>query len=325
MGFSTASDPKSGSKSKTNNRKSVTVRAETIKAATTSRTAASCTNKSKQQQHSSTNNRISGKNILEGQKRTKIGVSTVGDLRAPAAAAATKQQKQHQTEAKTDKNNTKKSNNSSANILESEKRQGWVFRARPTWPRPSLATTHFGHDLLWPRSHRLFPRSVLGICEGEDGEWKGRARKWGRWGAEGVGTQTQKKCGGQKGGSFEGWGAQTFALFFLLPPPIFILFSISGDLLVSFFLSRGVRGLPHGNLTAKTSTFEVPTEKNNQNSTRRPPVRGRKTREDPQREKKRMKMGVGRKKKREILGGPAEGGKVRLAKVGRGQSRSWPK
>ena len=71
---------------------------------------------------------------------------------------------------------------------------------------------------------------------------------------------------------------------FFPPTPIFILFF---SLRVS---SRGilvVSGVPQDNLRAKTSTFEVPTD---QNTTKIP-------REDPQREEKRMKMGVGEGKK----------------------------
>ena len=53
------------------------------------------------------------------------------------------------------------------------------------------------------------------------------------WGLSRVGT---RKVGGA-----EGWGAQNFAFFFfLLPPPCSFFFSLSGCLLVSFFLSPGV-------------------------------------------------------------------------------------
>ena len=85
------------------------------KAGQTTEKAKQCTNKKssnnnrkstinkphKQQQHSSTNNITSSKNILEGQKRAKIGFSMVGDLEAPAAAAATKQQKQQKQQQRT--------------------------------------------------------------------------------------------------------------------------------------------------------------------------------------------------------------------------------
>ena len=54
------------------------------------------------------------------------------------------------------------------------------------WARPTLATTCFGHGLT-----DFWPRSVLGIYEGEEGEeGSGRAREWGGgggWGPEGSG------------------------------------------------------------------------------------------------------------------------------------------
>ena len=53
----------------------------------------------KTQENIESSNGNSTTNILEGQKRTKIGFSTVGDLKAPAAAA-TKQQKQQQKNRK---------------------------------------------------------------------------------------------------------------------------------------------------------------------------------------------------------------------------------
>ena len=183
VGFSTVSDPKSGSKSETNNRKSVTVQAETKKATTTSRTSSSKLHKQqhkqKQQQHSSTNNRVNSKMFWKvKQKRAKIGVSTVGDLKAPAAAAAAtkqqrqqqknrnqqqqkqhhKQQQQHQTAAKNGKNNTKKQQKQCKHFGRSKvARVGFSgatnFGHDRLWPTafPTLATTYFGHDLLWPR------------------------------------------------------------------------------------------------------------------------------------------------------------------------------
>ena len=98
---------------------------------------------------------------------------------------------------------------------------------------PAAGATYFGHDplwprhLFWPRSHRLWPRSILGIFEGDEGEERGRAREWegpkGERGAEGVEAQTQKKCGGpnsggpkfgsSKGGGPDGWGPKISRFF----------------------------------------------------------------------------------------------------------------
>ena len=95
-----------------------------------------------------------------------------------------------------------------------EKQQRSRIGARPTWPRPllprpCLATTYFGHDLFWPRSHRLWPRSIVGIFEGRGGVGRGNGGPRGRReGAEGVGTQTPKKGGGKKGGGPKGWGPE---------------------------------------------------------------------------------------------------------------------
>ena len=102
MRFSTVGEPKAAAKAGQTTGKSSTKRQKqhrktkqckqkqkkqpsTTKAQTTSSTSSS--KLYKQQQHSSTNNRTSSPNILEGQKRAKIGFSTVG-LKAPAAAAA---------------------------------------------------------------------------------------------------------------------------------------------------------------------------------------------------------------------------------------------
>ena len=173
--------PKSGSKSRTNNRKSKTVhkqkkqqQQEKHKEQAAKAAAANCTNSStygtKQQQHSSTNNIISSKNILEGQKRAKIGFSTVSDLEAPATAAKAaakktgsssnksnttnnskpqkRQQKQHQQIEKQHTTrkasikqqqkwqNSTKRNNSNTNILEGQKRQGCVFHTTTGARRP---------------------------------------------------------------------------------------------------------------------------------------------------------------------------------------------
>ena len=70
--------------------------------------------------------------------------------------------------------------------------------------------TYFGHDLLWPRSHRLWPRSVFGIFETEEGKKEGARRV----GARRVGARRV--------------GAQNFVLFSLSHPPFLSLFSLWG-------------------------------------------------------------------------------------------------
>ena len=111
--FQRSTTQKSCSESRTNNRKSKTVQAETKKAATTTgkvqtRNRTSSSKLYKQQQHSSTNMKNSNTNILQGQKRAKIGFSTVGDLKAPAAAATTKAETTVQAEIKKSSKNNRK-------------------------------------------------------------------------------------------------------------------------------------------------------------------------------------------------------------------------
>ena len=115
-----------------------------------------------------------------------------------------------------------------------------------------------------------------------------------------------------------------------------------------FWRSGGLQaaGVSQDSLKAKTSTFEVPTDQNHQNSTRRPPERGKihektsgerkkETRTSPEREK-RMKMGGEKEKKREMLGDPAEGGPAKVGPNRPGQTKielatenppghAWPK
>ena len=90
------------------------------------------------------------------------------------------------------------------------------------WPRPTLATTCFGHDLLWPRS-------VLGIFEAEEG---GGAKK-------GWGPKPRKRVRARKVGGPKGKGPKFSSFFFLLPPPFFLFSSLRGSSRV-FFLSPGV-------------------------------------------------------------------------------------
>ena len=92
--------------------------------------------------------------------------------------------------------------------------------------------------------------------------------------------------------------------FFFLSLGIFscLFFTLCGSyrgILVVFWSSRTLkcaRGDSHDSPRAKTRT--VPAD---QNTTKIP-------REDPQREKKETKMGMGEEKKKENLGGPEEGG-----------------
>ena len=75
-----------------------------------------------------------------------------------------------------------------------------------------MGATYFGHDRLWPQS-------IVGIFEGEEGWGRGKGGAKGEEGVEGVGAQTQKKGGGPKGGGPkwepEGWGAQNLVFFSL--------------------------------------------------------------------------------------------------------------
>ena len=224
-------------------------------------------------------------------------------------------------------------------------------------PRPTVATTYFGHDRLWPRSHRLWPRSVLGIFEGEEEEERGRARKWGQgWGAEGwgpnaekvwarrvgsgeskrVGAQTQKKGGGKKVG-----GPNISRFFFLLPSPssffflslspgVFsclffslwwssrVFFPLSGGLLVEFWWCFGRSGPQMCLFSPSGCRVKAPGGR----AVRRRAVRWRavqrrahwpKSAWPDQNRPKLAKLKV-----------VAKVGLV-MAKVGRGQSWSWPK
>ena len=126
-----------------------------------------------------------------------------------------------------------------------------------------------------------------------------------------VGARTVKprrveapKGGAPKGGprrveAPEGWVAQNFALFFLSPATIFVLSSLSGCLLVEFWLClkrRGPEMCTFG--LSGCRTFQGPGASN---TTKIP-------REDPQREKRKERNGGGRgEKKREVLGPPPFG------------------
>ena len=207
---------------------------------------------------------------------------------------------------------------------------------RPQRARPSLATTAFGHDLLWPRPHQLWPRSIWGTFEGEGGRRGGGPNTEKVWGPKGGspkgGGPNPEKGWGQEGWGPEGWGAQNFALFFSSPATKFVLFfplwgssrvffslslrvssPLSGGLLVEFWSCFG-RSRPQMCLFSLSGRRVKPRH---QNSTRRPPERGKKTREDTRRERakktpknttkilredpqdreERMKMGAGEGKK----------------------------
>ena len=138
--------------------------------------------------------------------------------------------------------------------------------AAPLLAVPTLATTYFGHDLLWPRSHRLatfnFGHFRGGGGEGQ-GEGMGRGPRGGRggeivggpntrkgWGPETVGAQTQS--GGPKGGGSKG-GRPKISRFFSFSRPIFffffsfwvssrVFFPLSGGLLVEFWWCFGRSG-----------------------------------------------------------------------------------
>ena len=222
---------------------------------------------------------------------------------------------------------------------------------------PKNTPNDFGHTLLWPRPtlattylatvHRLWHGQLWAFFEVRRGRGGVGAREWeggARWGA-----QTQKKGGGKKGGARRVGGPKFRVFFFPSPAPIFILFfslrvssrvffPLSGFLLVDFWWCFGRSGpqmclfsplgcpvkprrpaVPQDSLKAKTSTFEVPTD---QNTTKIP-------REDPQRGRKNENCGG--KEKREILGGPTEGGPKRGGSVGQNRAghqksaRPWPK
>ena len=102
--------------------------------------------------------------------------------------------------------------------------------------RPTQETTYFGHD-LWPRSHRLWPWSVFGIFEGEEGggeDGEGRVKRSGgedvearRVGARRVGAKPRKRVGARR------VGGPKFRFFFPSPASILVLFCSLW--LVSFF------------------------------------------------------------------------------------------
>ena len=166
------------------------------------------------------------------------------------------------------------------------------------WPRPTLANSfsYFGHDLLWPRPTVATVSPTLatisfGHFRGEEGEERGRARKWSQaWRGRRVGARRGRgRRGGDpnpKGLGREGSGVEA---------------------------PRRPAGRRSFTLRAKTSTFEVPTD---QNTTKIP-------REDPQRDKKN-ENGGGRRKKSEILGGPAEGGPAEGGPAEGGPAKGGP-
>ena len=206
---------------------------------------------------------------------------------------------------------------------------------RPTWPTATtcfgrdlaLATTYFCHDLFWPWSHRLWPRSILGIFEGEGegrvGRGNGRgAQGWGgrKVGPEGegakgveiskpreglgarrVGPKHRKSVGDRRVVFFLGGpkgGGPNFRVFFLLPPPF-----------RSFRVSLGVFSWPQG-----CRGFTRQPESPNVHISGSWP-----STEDTQRETKKSKNGAGEGKKERNFGrsggrgsrgggGPAEGG-----------------
>ena len=203
----------------------------------------------------------------------------------------------------------------------------------PLWPRLTLGTTYFGHDLFWPRSHRLWPRSVLGIYEGEEG--RGRAREWGgRGGKVGVvrnrgGNPNSEKGWGPEVRGLKGGGPKGAFLSFFLPHPFSFLFSLSWDLLVSFFFlwgsSRGILVVflktgalkcacfrprvvvwkpPAACRRPKTLHEKTPRERKRhkrpperKKDTRRHLERGKKTHEEIPRERMKMAAGEGKSAK----------------------------
>ena len=114
------------------------------------------------------------------------------------------------------------------------------------WARPSLATTYFGHDPLWPTVSPDFGHSQFWafprLRRGRDGgQFQFRFRV-GERGREGGGR------GSSQGWGPEGWGARNFALFLPSPAPIFaqvlslgvfscLFFSLLGSSRVLFSLS----------------------------------------------------------------------------------------
>ena len=97
------------------------------------------------------------------------------------------------------------------------------------WPRLTLATTYFGHCLADFGHGQFWAFSRL-RRGGEEGGG-GRGNEGPKVGPRGV---EAPRGGGPEGWRPRGVEAQNFALIFPFPPPIFIIFSLSGDLLVSF-------------------------------------------------------------------------------------------
>ena len=61
------------------------------------------------------------------------------------------------------------------------------------------------------------------------------------WGArKGGGPNREKGWGARRVGGPKGWGGPKFRVFFFFLLPLPFLFSLSGDVLVSFLLSPGV-------------------------------------------------------------------------------------
>ena len=168
------------------------------------------------------------------------------------------------------------------------------------WPRPPLATTYFGHGLTdWPLS-------ILGIFEGEGG--RGRA---------GRGNGGQGREGGRRGGgpnTRKGWGAQNFA-FFSFSRPHFHFF------LVSSFISLGVFSWNFGGVLVdrdlKCACFQPQAVAEGGPAEGGPAVGAKSAWPDQNRPKLAKLKAVAK-----VCLAVA---KVGLAKVGRGQSRSWPK
>ena len=209
-----------------------------------------------------------------------------------------------------------------------------VCNAAPCFSRarPGLATTSFGHDLVWPRpglATTWFGHDLTNFGHGQFGAFsrvkRGRggvgAREWRAQGGEGVGPKHRKKCGsrrvgtqtqkrwGPEGWGPEGWGAQNFALFFPPPAHIFILFFslqgssrlffLSPDAFSSFFLSLGVFSWNFGGVLVGRRGVSQDNLKA-KTSTFEVPTDQNTTkipREDPQREEKRHEKASGERKK----------------------------
>ena len=163
----------------------------------------------------------------------------------------------------------------------------------------TLATTYFGHDLTDFGHGQFWAFSRLRRGGNRAREWGGPRLGGQRGGGrrvEGWGPKPRKRVGGRRVGgpkfrAFFSFSRPHFHFFFSL-----IFFSLSGCLLVSFFLSLGLlvsffslwgssrapsglqaAGVPQDSPRAKTSTFEGPDRpKHHQNSTRRSPEREKK-------------------------------------------------